>query len=159
MEYNKLEERWRPLIHKFSTKYTIPGYDIEDISQELRVVLLRADQLYDPSKGTKFITYLYSAFDSKCKKIYRDVQGRKKHIPENIINHISGGYDYLYKKEESNYDNIDLFTGLSFSASQIVALVLEGKEKKKEWKASGMTKEDIRLGLIELRHALKGGQK
>ncbi len=158
MEYNKLEEQWRPLIYKFSTKYVIPGFDAEDLAQELRLILLRADQLFDPNKGTKFITYLYAAFDSKLKKLHRDVQGRKKNVPANMVSYISEGIDFQFK-EEPNYDDVDLFTGLSFEATQIGSLVLSGKEKSKEWLAAGMTKDEIKLGILELSKALKGGQK
>lgn len=158
MGYNELEEQWRPLIYKFSMKYTIPGYDVEDIAQELRMILFKADRLFDPNRGTKFITYLYASFNDKIIKLYRDVQGRKKHVPANKISYIPDGFDFFHK-EETNYDDIDLFTGLSFPASQISSLVLDGKENRKEWQDSGMTKEDIRTGLIELRHALRGGQK
>jgi RNA polymerase sigma factor (sigma-70 family) len=156
MGYNELEEQWRPLIHKFSAKYTIPGYDPEDLEQELRIVLHKADQLFDPNKGTKFITYLYTAFNARLSKLYRDLQGRQKNVPANMVSYIPDGYDFLYK-EEPDYDDIDLFTGLSFPASQIGSMVLEGKETWVEWKAAGMTGEEIRTGLVELRSALKGG--
>ena len=80
MEYNELEKQWSRLLNKFSQRYVIPGYDQEDIMQELRMTLVRANELHDPKKS-KFITYLYSALNSKCKQLYRDVQGRQKHIP------------------------------------------------------------------------------
>jgi RNA polymerase sigma factor (sigma-70 family) len=158
MEYNELEKQWAPLIHKFSYKYIIPGYDAEDLAQELRLVLHRADKLFDPNKGTKFITYLYAAFNAKLITIHRNVQGRQKHVPAKMVSYIPEGIDFIHK-EEPNYENIDLFTGLSFEATRLSELVLSGKEEYEEWLDAGMTKKNIRTGLIELQEALRGGQK
>ncbi len=158
MEYNELEKQWTPLINKFSISYNFPGYDTEDVAQELRIVLHRVNQLYDPDKGTKFITYLYNAFNARVRKLNRDTQGRKKNIPKNIISYLHDRNN-IQLSEEPDYDDIDLFAGLSLEASQISALVLDGKEKRKDWLASGMSKENIKTGLNELKQALKGGQK
>lgn len=158
MEYNKLEEKWRRLIHKFSNNRTIPGYDKEDIEQELRVVLFKSDQLFDPNKKSKFITYLYSAFSSKVKKLHRDTQGRKKNIPSKMVGYLPEGIDFRNNDKE-DHDDIDFLTGLSFQASRIGELVLDGKEKRREWIESGMTREQIRTGITELKQAIKGGQR
>ena len=85
MSFTDLEAQWKPLINKFSYKYYVPGLDVEDIAQELRVVLLKAQRTYNPDKGAKFITYLYKMFDSRIKNILRDTQGRKKHIPQGLV--------------------------------------------------------------------------
>lgn len=156
--YNELEAKWKPLLNKFSQKYVIPGYDQEDIMQELRMTLVRANELHDPNRS-KFITYLHFAFDSKCKQLYRDVQGRKKDIPINMINHLDNWTSTLIHNNTNNYENIDLFTGLTPSAFKMSLLILEGKTKRKDWLAAGMTKDEIRIAREELKLALNEGRK
>ncbi|MEK0326872.1 MAG: sigma factor, partial [Nitrosopumilus sp.] len=82
-----LDKKYKPLMHKFNNHYKIPGYETDDIIQELRLSLLRAQQLYNPTREVSFMTYLYKAFDYKMKLLYRNVQGRKKDIPVNRISY------------------------------------------------------------------------
>ena len=159
--YNELEKQWNPLLNKFSQRYVIPGYDQDDIMQELRMTLMRANELYDPNKS-KFITYLYSALNSKCKQLYRDVQGRQKHIPHNMISFIGESTSLRSKREEffhPEQENIDLLTGLTTPALKISSLIIGGKTKRKDWLAAGMTKDEVRIAQEELKLALNEGRK
>ena len=157
LSYDELEGQWQRMLHKFSAKYVIPGYDREDVLQELRMTLVRAQELYNPDKGTKFITYLYGAFDSKCKQLYRDVQGRQKHVPANMMN--VGLDDNHHRATKDDYENVDILTGLSPSAVRMSILILEGKAKRKDWLAAGMTKDEVRMAKKELALALEEGRK
>lgn len=159
LSFTDLEAQWAPLINKFSYKYIIPGYEPEDLAQELRLILLKSQKLYNSDRGTKFITYLYKAFDFKLIKIWRGVQGRKKNVPANLVSYI--GYT---KKEypattRDNIGDIDLLTGLGNNARQVAEQVLMGNTKRKDWLAAGMNKEEVKSGLFDLRLALRGGKK
>ena len=159
MSFTGLEAQWKPLINKFSYKYVIPGQDAEDIAQELRVVLLKAQRTYDPDKGIKFITYLYKMFDSRIKNIWRDTQGRKKHVPHGLISPLDSVYYSRDKGYNLEKDNMELLAGLSANASSIASSILEGNTRRKDWLAAGMTKDEVKSGLSDLRLALKGGRK
>ena len=83
--FESLDNKFKPLMHSFDNKYKVPGYDTDDVIQELRLSLLRAQQLYNPDRKVSFMTYLYTAFNFKMKLLYRTVQVRKKDIPVNRI--------------------------------------------------------------------------
>jgi len=61
MTHEELEMRYAALLNKFAN-WPIKGIDREDMMQELRLVLHKAHKKFDSSRGTQFITYLYSAF-------------------------------------------------------------------------------------------------
>ena len=162
MSYEELELEWGALINKFSNKYTIPGYDIEDIEQELRMVLLKTQKNYDPNKGIKFITYLYSSFDNRMHQLYTSVQGFKKHIPSGSIYPISllmeGWEDNKSRDNELSTDT-EITEGLGNEARKISNLILAGFPKQIQWKQAGLTNQEINTGIIELKEALIGGRK
>jgi len=137
----------------------IPGHEPEDLAQELRLILLRSQKLYNPNRGTKFITYLYKAFDSKLKKIWRDTQGRKKHIPVNLVSYMGHSEITYPTATRDDISDIDLLTGLGNNARQLAEQVLMGNTKRKDWLAAGMNKEEVKSGLSDLRLALRGGKK
>lgn len=73
-------EQWKPLIEKFSFKAARRAaainapYDADDFRQILRMTVLRAMDSFDPEKGVKFITFLYSAFFHEINKTLRTCQ-------------------------------------------------------------------------------------
>lgn len=60
----QLLQRYRGMILRFCS-YKIPGYDHEDIYQELCLVLLKCRRGYRDGLGTKFGTYLYNALRNR----------------------------------------------------------------------------------------------
>lgn len=153
--FEELYNQWKDLIYKFSWKYIIPGWEHEDIEQELKIALLRAQETFDPDKHVLFKTYLYKVLDSKMKVLYRDTQGRKKHIPEKTLTRFSAfeGYEpYVL----DNTDTIDVLQGLSPQAVKLGTLIITSprKTRKSDWLLSGLTKEEVTTGLKDLREAL-----
>lgn len=158
LSFEFLDKKYKPLMHKFDKKYTLKGYDTDDIIQELRITLFKAQQLYDPTRGASFITYLYTAFDSRMKGIYRDTQGRKKDIPVKRISSLNLIVETPIVRN-NELDNIDVLTGLGEEARIISEQVLKGNTSNKSWLAAGLSQKEIRLGKKEIIEAITGGRK
>jgi DNA-directed RNA polymerase specialized sigma24 family protein len=146
-------------MHKFDNQYKITGYDTDDIIQELRLSLLRAQQLFKPNGKASFMTYLYRAFDFKMKLLYRNVQGRKKDIPENRILYINDKHhmDIEVSQLDENLDTAELLAGLGKEARKLSEQILQGNTTPKEWLAAGLSEGDIEHGKQELIIALTDG--
>lgn len=85
------------LVLKFARRYKDRGIDFEDLVQEGNLGLLRASQLYDPSKGTRFATYacmwiiqfISRVVDNKARSIRLPIRVHKdirvvKHVIEKV---------------------------------------------------------------------------
>lgn len=71
--YESLRDDIERLVSMKCNLYTIPGYDLEDVSQEIRVMCIRALEKYDPSKNhsTPF-HYLARCVDNRLRNLLRD---------------------------------------------------------------------------------------
>ena len=58
---NELVLQWDPKIQKMVSNVFVVGMDRDDIAQELRIVLLRTANAFDPERGVLFHTYLHTA--------------------------------------------------------------------------------------------------
>lgn len=61
------------LIKDLAKYHPIHGYDKEDIEQEFRLVLLKAVENFDPTKGIQFTTY----FITSCKNVVKKIKKRE----------------------------------------------------------------------------------
>lgn len=158
LSFEYLDKKYKPLMYKFSNRYTIPGYDEDDIIQELRISMLKAQKLYSSNRNSSFMTYLYKTFDSRMKGIYRDTQGRKKDIPQKRISSL-----YMIVEtpaiHKNELDDIEMLTGLGKEARIISEEILKGNTSNKSWLAAGLTKKEIILGKKEIIDAVTGGKK
>ena len=157
LSFEMLDLKFKPLMHSFDNKYRIPGYDTDDIIQELRLSLLRAQQLYDPDRKVSFMTYLYTAFNFKMRLLYRTVQGRKKDIPVNRISYIHEENIIEPFLIDRNLDTVELLAGLGKEAKELSEQILKGNANKKGWLAAGLSEEEIEHGTQELIIALTDG--
>ncbi|MEK0326091.1 MAG: sigma factor [Nitrosopumilus sp.] len=157
LSFEMLDLKFKPLMHSFDNKYRIPGYDTDDIIQELRLSLLRAQQLFNPNREVSFMTYLYTAFDFKMKLLYRTVQGRKKDIPVNRISYIYEENTIEPHMIDKNLDTVELLAGLGKEARKLSEQILRGNVNKKSWLAAGLSEEEIEHGTQELIIALTDG--
>lgn len=158
LSFDFLDNKYKPLMHKFANKYSIPGYDIDDIIQELRMSMMKAQEMYDPNKGAAFGTYLQKTFDSKMKSIWIREQGRKKNIPAKKIISIA----LIVEKpiiNQNELDDIEMLTGLSKEATILSKEILKGNTSNISWLATGLTQREIRLGKQEILDAITGGRK
>ena len=155
--FESLDNKFKPLMHSFDNKYKVPGYDTDDVIQELRLSLLRAQQLYNPDRKVSFMTYLYTAFNFKMKLLYRTVQGRKKDIPVNRISYIHEENIIEPFIVDVNLDTVELLAGLGKEAKELSEQILKGNADKKGWLAAGLSEEEIEHGTQELIIALTDG--
>ena len=58
---DSLLKQWEPKIQKMCSNMWIPGYDRDDLAQELRIAVVKAAKAYDEDRGASFHTYLHSA--------------------------------------------------------------------------------------------------
>ena len=62
MEVNdELLQQWEPKIQKMCSNIWIPGFEREDLAQELRISVIKSARAYDENRGASFHTYLHSA--------------------------------------------------------------------------------------------------
>lgn len=58
--------------------YKLPGYDVSDVEQELRVVLWDCVQTYNPDKGATFNTYFQQCAHNKIASLIRFAQAKTR---------------------------------------------------------------------------------
>ena len=161
LTYEELEQQWSPLLHKFANwKF---GMDEEDILQELRIVLWKAQRQYDPTWGVKFITYLYRALLHKTGQLRDRVQRTKCRVPPaslvTLLDFSEPMTSTKFKmfRQCMVYDDTTIFdctAGFSQEAEEIARLILDGERTKKSWESHGLTLSQIRIGLKDLRASL-----
>lgn len=73
-EFNEWLADNEGMIRKLARVADIPGYDEEDVAQELRLkawdVLSRG--IYDPGRGVKLSTFMYAVLSAKTRELYRN---------------------------------------------------------------------------------------
>lgn len=60
-EFDRAAEEYQGLIIYLANKYTIRGYDKDDMKQELYIILLKCMRYYDNDMGAAFNTYYTTA--------------------------------------------------------------------------------------------------
>lgn len=58
--------------------HRLPGYDVEDIEQELCMVLARVVRDYDPDKGASFNTVAQQSFQNRIRDLIRMVTTKSR---------------------------------------------------------------------------------
>jgi len=128
LSFTELNERWTPLMHKFATRCSSPDYD--DVMQELRIRLWRAQRGFNPSKGARFGTYLYRAFDNAVKREYY-LTGRRPKSDSFELKR-EAGFDIGYN--DSGYELAEMASIVGSTAQELDRLA-ETAEKQDAHKA------------------------
>ena len=63
--YNRVLERIDPLLCKWASKTYMPGYNFEDIKQELSIIIIEGINAFDTSKNVKLSTFLHTHLRNK----------------------------------------------------------------------------------------------
>lgn len=82
-----VQERFTAALKEYAGKirtfarnsaYALPGYEVEDVEQELRVVLWQCCEKYNPGKGARFNTYFQQIALNRIRDLIRkaDTQAR-----------------------------------------------------------------------------------
>lgn len=99
---NKIALKNYKLIFKPSWEYTKFGSEIDDLSQEAFLGLLKAIDKFDYTAGTKFSTYAYTWFDSVLQKC--TMGDNLIHIPFNLAWKVEK-MKKIIREYEDVYDN------------------------------------------------------
>lgn len=146
LSFNDLERRFRPLIAKFSC-WSIYGLDPDDIAQEMRIVLAKAQENYDPSRGESgFLHYLYRAMQNRAGQL----AGRprcKKRVPPTLQTSLD---DVDAGTREVGFARVELEVGLSPPAFKLVQLILDRGLTRAQW-SEHFTADELSAAVEELR--------
>lgn len=97
---NQLVERYKGFVSRLTTGYTMSGYTKEDFLQEGFIALCNAVKSFDPSKHTKFSTYLTTCIKNKMKDIIKSGNYEKRKTPPTI------SLDETIGEEDNEYHDI-----------------------------------------------------
>jgi len=67
---DELIKQWEPKVQRFVNNTYIPGFDREDLAQELRIVIIKAAEKFDASKKTSFHTYLHTSMVNTIRTLH-----------------------------------------------------------------------------------------
>ena len=158
--FEKFEAQWEGMLFKFARWNT--GMEQEDVYQELRILLFRAQGLFDPSKGAAFSTYLYNGCLNKVRNLEGRVKNIRSRIPPAMVSplctdEVCLGYSCAHVELETTDDveALELLSDASLEARWIAALVLRGETRRRDWTEFGMTPEQIKVGVKELKGLLR----
>lgn len=87
--YARVLERIDPLLCKWASKTYMPGYNFEDIKQELALIIIEGVNAYNPDKKVKLSTFLHTHLRNKLVSKIKSV------------NKLSNDAYSLYEKVES----------------------------------------------------------
>ncbi len=159
ISYEVLEVQWRPLLERFCS-YTerMSGFNSnvhtrEDVLQELRIRLERAQKSYDPSRGVKFVTYLWRTCFNRIEQLYRKQNGTQVRIPQHLTCYFP--YDDFGLEVFDDHSAIELLYGAPAEVSKLAQLILGGAESREEWTKNGLTEEQIEQGVAGLKNLLE----
>ncbi len=171
-DYEALEQTWTPLLHKIA-RWGVPGLEIDDVLQELRLTLLSTQQRYDSTKGATFMTYLYRACKNKVLKLRKEAnaKGRVPVHQQVRLMAAAPGADFqeggcpdrgcrdshyqVADPGQSSGDETDLLVGLSPATRRLAELIIQNETKRADWIYYGLSTIQINAGLAELRVALR----
>jgi RNA polymerase sigma factor (sigma-70 family) len=75
---DRLFSSYEKYLEMLSSKFTIPGFEPDDIKQEAVCGFMRSIETFDPSKKVKFSTHTYNSVSGYLKNRLRKVVGRNK---------------------------------------------------------------------------------
>ena len=76
--------QWEPKIQKMLSNVFVVGMDRDDIAQELRIVLLRTANAFDPERGVLFHTYLHTSLVNTIRTLISRAQRQLKLVPQSL---------------------------------------------------------------------------
>lgn len=137
------------LVIKVAQKYheTIPSLDLEDLVSEGNIILWDAVKTYEPGKGCKFTTFLYSCLSRNYNNLYR-FENAEKRRPGGFIRSVEqmeNGTEYEGNEERSSgseelaaecieYNMVELRAALKTIAfsdreHEVIRYLMDGKSK------------------------------
>lgn len=134
-DFDKLARKYRRLLWKFVNKVNVANMAEEDVYQEMLMVLNFCNNTFDPTKGVRFLSYLYQNLRWKQLTLISESTLYKNRL-HNEARSIDSFDDY-YKK-------INVFEGAGLTAWDIHDVSIEKyKEDMEELKEKALQEEMI----------------
>tara|TARA_Y100000034_G_scaffold92039_1_gene111135 strand:+ start:1442 stop:2047 length:606 start_codon:yes stop_codon:yes gene_type:complete len=95
---DELIQQWEPKVQRLVGQTYIPGFDREDLAQELRIVIVKAAERFDESKNTSFHTYLHTSMVNTLRTLHTKSSRKPRYLAQ------LGGYE-----ESDTDDNLGRF--------------------------------------------------
>tara|TARA_R100000306_G_C4359473_1_gene134550 strand:+ start:120 stop:635 length:516 start_codon:yes stop_codon:yes gene_type:complete len=104
-----LIRQWEPKVQRFVNNTYIPGFDREDLAQELRIVIIKAAEKFDISKQTSFHTYLHTSMVNTIRTLHTKSARKPRYMARLGIseNSDSGDWEFSGYEVEDETDDIE----------------------------------------------------
>ena len=159
LAFDVLAKKWEPLLNKFASwKF---GMEYEDLYQEMLLLLYKAQNSFDPSRHTSFITYLYRAALNRVRHLKHVTTELQRVIPQHALVPLCDGTGCAHFDPNGTYhpsivddvSGIDLLVGASAPAKKVASLFAKGVSVN-NLTIHGLTKQQADTGLRELKQLL-----
>jgi len=142
-----LFENYSSLVHSISQKYCYNNKNnIDEVTQEGFVGLIKAINKFDNNKGTKFITYAYICISNEIRK-YLKVENRQPKTLNDIM------LDSLFASPQSEINEKEEYS-LTEEENNIVQLKKSNFNNKEICKALSISQNDIKKKLVKLKQKI-----
>ena len=132
---DELLSQWEPKIQKMCSTIWIPGFERDDLAQELRIAVVKSAKAYDDSRGASFHTYLHSAIVNTLRTLLTKANKRVDTksldmtydetdlMPLDLVKALTDGSDFTLDLDVTD----EVFScGLTNLEQQFLVLRLEG---------------------------------
>ena len=108
-EYMKLYKKFENMIYKLCLKWSkLNIIEFDDLMQFALLELVHAAKTYDPTRGTKFSTYLYSLLNYRLRREIQKVKEKNKIKTVSIYSTVTSDEGSTAELIDIIADNLDL---------------------------------------------------
>jgi RNA polymerase sigma factor (sigma-70 family) len=156
---DELIKQWEPKVQRFVSNTYIPGFDRDDLAQELRIVIIKAAEKFDVSKQTSFHTYLHTSMVNTIRTLHTKSARRPRYMASLGASENSDSGDW----ESSGYDVADETDDIEAVLDKIDLEVLDLSDEESDYlikRLTGFSNTEIGKGingvsLYKIKRALK----
>jgi RNA polymerase sigma factor (sigma-70 family) len=156
---DELIKQWEPKVQRFVNNTYIPGFDREDLAQELRIVIIKAAEKFDVAKKTSFHTYLHTSMVNTIRTLHTKSARRPRYVASLGASENSDSGDW----EFSGYEVADETDDIEAVLDKIDLEVLDLSDEESDYlvkRLTGFSNTEIGKGingvsLYKIKRALK----
>ena len=156
---DELIKQWEPKVQRFVSNTYIPGFDREDLAQELRIVIIKAAEKFDVAKKTSFHTYLHTSMVNTIRTLHTKSARRPRYVASLGASENSDSGDW----ECSGYEVADETDDIEAVLDKIDLEVLDLSDEESDYlvkRLTGFSNTEIGKGingvsLYKIKRALK----
>ena len=156
---DELIKQWEPKVQRFVSNTYIPGFDREDLAQELRIVIIKAAEKFDVAKQTSFHTYLHTSMVNTIRTLHTKSARRPRYMVSLGVSENFDSSDW----EFSGYEVADETDDIEAVLDKIDLEVLDLSDEESDYlikRLTGFSNTEIGKGingvsLYKIKRALK----